>query len=187
MSSSGHGVYGRKLTTKAGFSRFSVRSGVLKRRAAPDKTDGNMPMAKLDLDRFLAAQDGGVYRRALRELQAGAKETHWMWFIFPQMDGLGSSPTARRYALRSREEASAYLNHDILGHRLREVTQAMLSHAKGSALDILGTPDDLKFCSSMTLFAALSPPGSLFEKALQRFYGGQTDPRTLALIGSNTV
>lgn len=140
-------------------------------------------MARIDLDRFIVAQDGGVYRRALKELQAGAKETHWMWFIFPQMDGLGSSPTARRYALRSRAEAEAYLRHDVLGHRLREVTQAMLSHGEGSALDILGTPDDLKFRSSMTLFAALSPPGSPFEKALARFYGGEADPRTLALIG----
>ena len=138
-------------------------------------------MPRFDLDRFLAAQQA-VYRQALKELKAGRKESHWMWFIFPQFEGLGFSPTSRRYAIRSREEGEAYLRHDILGHRLKEATEAMLSHKTGSARDILGQPDDLKFRSSMTLFAALREPGSVFETALARFFEGKPDERTLALL-----
>ncbi|WFR96542.1 DUF1810 domain-containing protein [Rhizobium tumorigenes] len=139
-----------------------------------------------DLDRFVDAQ-AGIYEQALRELMAGAKRSHWMWFVFPQIAGLGASSMAQRYAIRSREEASAYLAHPLLGKRLRDCVQAMLSAggmADGgrSARAILGSPDDLKFRSSMTLFAAISEREELFQQALDRFYEGIPDERTLALM-----
>ncbi|PWE53854.1 DUF1810 domain-containing protein [Metarhizobium album] len=134
-----------------------------------------------DLDRFMAAQEG-VHKRVIAELRAGAKQSHWIWFIFPQMQGLGSSPTARKFAIRSKDEAVAYVRHAVLGPRLKEAVQAMLDIKGKSALEILGSPDDLKFRSSMTLFAAVCGAGSIFHQALDRFYDGAADERTLALI-----
>lgn len=134
-----------------------------------------------DLQRFVDAQDG-VYAQALAEITAGRKQSHWMWFIFPQFDGLGSSPTARHFAIKSRDEARAYLAHAVLGPRLIECTEAALALDAPSAADVFGYPDDLKLRSSATLFAAVSAPGSAFEQLLSKWYGGVPDGKTLALM-----
>jgi uncharacterized protein (DUF1810 family) len=139
-------------------------------------------MAAAGLSDFVAAQDA-VYPDVLSELRAGRKRTHWMWFVFPQVAGLGFSETSRRYALSSLEEARAYLAHPVLGARLRECARLMLSHAGQGAGEILGGPDDLKFRSSMTLFAEAAPGEPLFAEALERFFGGEKDPLTLQLLG----
>ena len=137
-------------------------------------------MSGTDLDRFLAAQ-AGVYDRALAELTAGRKRTHWMWFVFPQIAGLGSSPTAQRYAITSLDEARAYLAHPVLGPRLRECAGALLGVDGRSARDILGHPDDLKLRSSMTLFARAADDPEVFQAVLDRYYDGP-DPLTLKLL-----
>jgi uncharacterized protein (DUF1810 family) len=134
---------------------------------------------RFDLQRFVSAQQP-VYATALAELKAGAKRTHWMWFIFPQAEGLGHSAMAQRYAIRSRDEATAYLAHPLLGTRLAECTRAML-RATGSANGILGSPDDLKFRSSMTLFSAVDA-GPLYREALQRFFEGGEDALTIGVL-----
>ena len=134
-----------------------------------------------DLARFVEVQNE-VYGAALQELRDGQKRSHWMWFIFPQIWGLGRSDTARFYAISGRLEAEAYLRHPVLGPRLEECTRAMLKHPNRSAHDILGSPDDLKFKSSMTLFDAVSQTGSPFETALQIFYAGSRDRPTLAAL-----
>jgi uncharacterized protein (DUF1810 family) len=136
----------------------------------------------LDLDRFVRAQDG-VFDTALAELRAGRKRSHWMWYVFPQLDGLGSSPTARAYAISGPGEASAYLAHPVLGPRLSECCSALLDlPAPRDISDIMGYPDDLKLRSSMTLFAACAADPALFEQVLTRYYDGP-DERTLALLG----
>jgi uncharacterized protein (DUF1810 family) len=134
-----------------------------------------------DLNRFLSAQEG-VYERALKELKAGEKRTHWMWFIFPQIEGLGHSPTAKRYSIKSLEEAREYLNHPVLGKRLLECTEAVVALRSGSLSEILGYPDDLKFKSSMTLFEKIAGPGSLFSAALEKYCHGERDGATLSLL-----
>ncbi|MBA4784836.1 MAG: DUF1810 domain-containing protein [Rhizobiales bacterium] len=139
------------------------------------------PSNGFDLERFTQAQ-APVYRQVLAELQQGAKRSHWMWFVFPQVEGLGSSPIAERYAIGSRAEAEAYLRHPVLGPRLVECTQLMLQHEGTSANAILGSPDDMKFRSCMTLFAAVSEKGSPFERALAVFYGGNRDEKTVARL-----
>jgi uncharacterized protein (DUF1810 family) len=134
-----------------------------------------------DLERFVDAQTS-VYPDVLLELRQGRKRSHWMWFIFPQLAGLGHSAMAQRYALSSRDEAVAYLGHAILGPRLRECT-ALVNAVEGRTIrEILGSPDDLKFRSSMTLFAAVSPEPE-FAAAIRKFYGGTPDQRTLELLG----
>ena len=133
-----------------------------------------------NLDRFVEAQDG-AYDDALAELAGGRKRTHWMWFVFPQIAGLGSSPTAQLYAIRSLDEARAYLAHPVLGPRLRECARALLGVDGRSARDILGYPDDLKLRSSMTLFARAADDPELFQAVLDRYYDGP-DPRTLKLL-----
>ena len=130
------------------------------------------------LDRFVEAQDGR-YADALAELRAGRKRTHWMWFVFPQIAGLGSSPTAQRYAIASLDEARAYLAHPVLGPRLRECAGLLLT-AERSASEIFGYPDDLKLRSSMTLFAAAEPDGP-YAQVLEHLYDGP-DQRTLDLL-----
>jgi uncharacterized protein (DUF1810 family) len=135
-----------------------------------------------NLARFLTAQEVS-YAHALAELRAGRKRTHWMWFVFPQLDGLGSSPTANQYAIRSLDEARAYLAHPVLGPRLRECAEAVLGVEGRTAHEILGSPDDLKLRSSATLFARVSPPGSAFERLLAKYFGGEPDARTLQLLG----
>jgi uncharacterized protein (DUF1810 family) len=134
-----------------------------------------------DSKRFLDAQQRD-YAHALEEIRSGRKRTHWMWYIFPQIDGLGSSPTAKYYAIKSLEEARAYLAHPVLGARLIECAEAALSVQGRTATEVFGTPDDMKLRSCATLFAEVSPPGSVFERLLDRFHGGERDVRTLELI-----
>ena len=136
-----------------------------------------------DLERFVDAQDG-VYDNVRRELQAGRKATHWMWFVFPQLRGLGHSETARHYGLASGAEARAYLDHPVLGARLRECVELVLRIDGRNAREIFGAPDDVKFRSSMTLFAGVAPDDALFERALARYFGGETDPVTTARLAA---
>ena len=135
-----------------------------------------------DLERFVRAQRGH-YGQALLEIKAGAKRTHWMWYVFPQLYGLGSSPTSQLYSIRSRGEAEAYLRHPILGPRLIESAEAALAVVGRSAHGIFGSPDDWKLRSSATLFSLVSPLGSVFHRLLDAFFAGEPDPRTLALLG----
>ncbi len=131
-----------------------------------------------DLERFVQAQ-AGAYADALAELQRGRKTSHWMWFVFPQIAGLGSSPMAQRYAIVTLEEARAYLAHPVLGSRLRACTQAAVDAAGRSASQVFGYPDDLKFRSSMTLFELADPAELLFARALDGLCGGRRDAATL--------
>ncbi len=133
-----------------------------------------------DLERFVQAQ-AGTFDAALEELRAGAKRSHWMWFVFPQLQGLGASGMARRYAISGLEEARAYLAHPLLGPRLVASVEALLSHDGLSARDIFGTPDDLKLRSSMTLFHAASDDAR-FQAVLDRYYSGRPDEATLRLL-----
>ena len=135
-----------------------------------------------DLGRFVRAQDAD-YERALAEIAAGQKRSHWMWYIFPQLEGLGVSPTAKRYAIKSVEEARAYLQHPILGPRLLACGEALCGVEGRTARDILGAPDDLKLRSCATLFACVSSPGSVFGRLLDKYFGGEPDGRTLQLLG----
>jgi uncharacterized protein (DUF1810 family) len=139
------------------------------------------------LKRFVAAQEL-VFTTALAELRAGRKQTHWIWFIFPQLRALGRSPTAEFYGIASLEEARAYLGHPILADRLARVTDAVLAHHDLSAHEVFGSPDDLKFRSSMTLFdAASNHENARFQDALGRYFGGEPDEHTLELLrGQNT-
>jgi uncharacterized protein (DUF1810 family) len=130
-----------------------------------------------DLQRFVDAQDP-VFAQAIAELRAGAKRSHWMWFIFPQIEGLGRSEMARRYAIASRAEAEAYLRHPALGPRLRECTRLVCLVDGRNVHQIFGAPDDLKFHSSMTLFANVAP-NDIFSEALAKYFGGKADPATL--------
>ncbi|HEX4711146.1 DUF1810 domain-containing protein [Phenylobacterium sp.] len=130
------------------------------------------------LDRFVDAQRTS-YDAAIEELRAGEKRGHWMWFIFPQVEGLGSSPTSQFYAIKSREEGDAYLAHPVLGPRLRACAEAVNEVQRRSAHEIFGSPDDLKFHSSMTLFAQLAPDNAIFENALRKYFNGSCDPVTL--------
>ena len=134
-----------------------------------------------DLNRFLSAQEG-VFEVALSELKRGRKRTHWMWFIFPQLAGLGSSGTSKKYAIRTLDEARAYLAHPVLGPRLLACCQAILCVPGRSASEIMGYPDDLKLRSSMTLFALASDSHPEFRQVIDRHYDGQLDPRTLELL-----
>jgi uncharacterized protein (DUF1810 family) len=136
-----------------------------------------------DLGRFVRAQQGD-YAHALSEIRSGEKRTHWMWYIFPQLDGLALSPTSKRYAIKSIEEARAYLDHPVLGPRLLECAEAALRVEGRSAEEIFGSPDDLKLRSCATLFACVSPPGSVFDRLLGKYYRGERDPKTLRLLGT---
>jgi uncharacterized protein (DUF1810 family) len=131
-----------------------------------------------DLERFVGAQDGGVYEQALRELRAGAKRGHWMWFVFPQVAGLGRSSTAQHYALAGLEEARAYLAHPVLGPRLVECAQALLELSGRDPVRVLGSVDAVKLRSSMTLFEAAAPDQPVFGEVLDRLYGGRRDEAT---------
>jgi uncharacterized protein (DUF1810 family) len=135
-----------------------------------------------DLRRFVDAQ-ADHYELALREIRSGQKRSHWMWYIFPQIVGLGHSPMARHYAFRSIAEAGAYIRHPVLGPRLIECAEAALGLEGVSAYDIFGSPDDLKLRSCATLFAQVSEPGSVFHRMLDRFYQGKPDEKTLQLLG----
>ena len=135
-----------------------------------------------DLARFVRAQES-VYDQALSEIRSGRKRSHWMWYIFPQFVGLGSSSTSRQYAITSVAEAEAYLRHPVLGPRLLECCQAALGVEGRSALDVFGSPDDLKLQSCATLFAGVSPTGCVFERILDRYFGSERDDKTLRLVG----
>lgn len=138
------------------------------------------PLDPFDLERFVKAQDP-IYDRVCEELRCGRKQSHWMWFVFPQIRGLGTSPTAVYYAIGSLDEARAYFAHPALGARLEEATRLVLAINDRSLHEIFGSPDDAKFRSSMTLFARAAPAGSLFEKALATCCGA-ADDRTDALL-----
>jgi uncharacterized protein (DUF1810 family) len=133
------------------------------------------------LERFVEAQDG-VYESVCEELRRGEKRSHWMWFIFPQIRGLGKSPMAERFAIGSLEEARAYLGHAILGARLRECTELVNAVEGRSASEIFGFPDDLKFHSSMTLFARAGEGDALFREALRKYFAGKEDEVTVGRI-----
>lgn len=135
-----------------------------------------------DLTRFVDSQ-ARVYGEVLNELRSGQKRTHWMWFVFPQVRGLGSSPMADRYAIGSLDEASAYLHHAVLGPRLVECTRIVNSVEGHSAEEIFGYPDHLKFRSSMTLFARVPGADPAFGQALEKYFAGRPDSRTLQLLG----
>ena len=135
-----------------------------------------------DLGRFIAAQDD-CYEQALSEIRHGQKRTHWMWYVFPQLDGLAHSSTSKRYAIKSLQEARAYLDHPVLGPRLRECMEAVLCIEGRTAKQIFGSPDDLKLRSCATLFASLQPSGSMFHRVLGKYYQGEPDARTLQRLG----
>ena len=135
------------------------------------------------LDRFISVQEG-IFEDVLTELGNGRKQTHWMWFIFPQVDGLGFSATTKYYAIKSLEEGQQYLNHPVLGLRLLQCTQLILAFEGKSAYEIFGSPDDMKLQSSMTLFAQVVGIDSVFAEVLVNYFHGQRDERTIALLGS---
>lgn len=145
-------------------------------------------MTDNELNRFLQAQDrpgfGGmtVYERALQELKNGKKRTHWMWFILPQLRGLGRSQTAFFYGISDIQEAREYLAHPILGQRLRDCCQALLTHKDKTAVEVLGDIDGHKLRSCATLFACLSEENSVFHRILEQFYGGSSDPKTKRML-----
>ncbi|MCS7470576.1 DUF1810 domain-containing protein [Stieleria sp. ICT_E10.1] len=134
-----------------------------------------------DLARFVSAQRDS-YEQALSEIERGQKRTHWMWFVFPQLRGLGFSSTAQLYGISGIDEARAYLVHPVLGTRLIECCQAILSVRDRTATQILGQPDDLKLCSCATLFASIAGDNSVFQQVLERFFDGKADSRTLQLL-----
>lgn len=134
-----------------------------------------------DLERFLKAQEDD-YSTALAEIRNGRKRTHWMWYIFPQIDGLGFSSTAKFYSIRDLDEAENYLRHPVLGARLIEISAALLEIEGKTANQIFGSPDDMKLKSSMTLFGALNETNEVFQKVLDKYYGGAKDEKTLRLI-----
>jgi uncharacterized protein (DUF1810 family) len=137
---------------------------------------------RFDLKRFVEAQ-ARVYPSVVEELRSGRKRSHWMWFIFPQLRGLGSSPMAAHYGISSLEEAREYLRHELLGPRLRECT-GLVNQVQGRSIgEIFGSPDDLKLCSSMTLFARATEDNQDFTELLDKYYGGEQDPLTLKQLG----
>ena len=146
--------------------------------AAVDRNDATDPH---HLQRFVAAQEP-VFGAVLEELARGAKRSHWMWFVFPQLAGLGRTATAQHYGITSAVEALAYWRHPLLGARLKECTALVFAVEGKSALQILGAPDDLKFRSSMTLFERVAPEARVFDRALDKYFGGDRDAATLALL-----
>lgn len=139
------------------------------------------PYDPFDLQRFIDAQ-GPVYDRVCAELRHGRKQSHWMWFIFPQIAGLGHSPMAQRYAISSLAEAQSYLAHPVLGPRLRECARLVLRVEGRTAHQIFGSPDDLKFHSSLTLFANAAPDEPVFRDALRKYFNGEEDAATTAKL-----
>lgn len=135
------------------------------------------------LERFVEAQQG-VHEQALSELLRGRKTSHWMWFVFPQVAGLGFSSTSQRYAIGSLDEARAYVEHPVLGPRLVECARAVLTHPELTAREVMGSPDDAKLRSSMTLFALADPTEPVFHQVLDTFFAGELDARTEDLLGA---
>lgn len=147
-----------------------------------DTSDSQRTDDPHDLNRFVQAQVDD-YEQALSEIKSGQKRSHWMWYIFPQLDGLGTSWTAKRFAIKSLDEAKAYLNHPILGPRLLQCAEAVVRLEGRSATAIFGYPDDLKLRSCATLFACALPPGSVFDRLLAKYYPAGRDGKTLQLLG----
>ncbi len=135
-----------------------------------------------NLNRFLRAQEGD-YQQALSEITSGRKRTHWMWYIFPQIDGLAFSSTSKHYSIKSLAEAKAYLDHPVLGPRLLECAEAVVRVQGRTAAEIFGSPDDLKLRSCVTLFSCVSPAGSVFDRLLEKYYRAERDGKTLRLLG----
>ena len=135
----------------------------------------------MSLQRFIDAQQSD-YETALSEIKRGRKQSHWMWYIFPQIQGLGFSATSKLYAIRNLQEAQEYLNHPLLGKRLKEITDALINLPSTNAHEIFGSPDDVKLKSSMTLFASLPDADPVFESALKKFFKGEKDAKTLSII-----
>ncbi|NEQ35984.1 MAG: DUF1810 domain-containing protein [Okeania sp. SIO3I5] len=135
-----------------------------------------------DLNRFISAQDK-IYETVIKELKNGKKQTHWMWYIFPQIDGLGTSPTSKHYAIKSIEEAQEYLNHPVLGKRLLECAEIVIALEGKSISEIFGFPDDLKLKSSMTLFAHVAKPSSIFARIIDKYFEKKKDVKTLYILG----
>lgn len=148
----------------------------------PDFSSTAPPQDPFDLNRFVRAQ-ATDYERALSEIRSGEKRSHWMWYIFPQLDGLGFSATSRRFGIKSIEEARAYLGHPVLGPRLTECFEAVLGVEGRSPFEIFGSPDDMKLKSCATLFARVCANGSVFEEVLDKFFAGERDNKTLLLLG----
>jgi uncharacterized protein (DUF1810 family) len=146
-----------------------------------DMIDNRSPADPFDLNRFVEAQEA-TFADALSELRAGRKQSHWMWYVFPQIAGLGRSSMAERYAIRSEEEAKAYLAHPVLGPRLVECAEAVMRVEGRTATEIMGSPDDMKLKSCATLFAYVSPERSVFRLILEKYYGGDPDNKTLVLL-----
>jgi uncharacterized protein (DUF1810 family) len=134
-----------------------------------------------DLNRFITAQEG-IYQTALSEIKSGRKRSHWMWFIFPQIQGLGYSDMAKRYAIKDLPEAAAYLTHPVLGPRLTEISKALLTLPENNPNQIMGSPDDMKLRSSMTLFSLVAGADLVFEAVLKKLFNGQKDTATLQMI-----
>lgn len=136
-----------------------------------------------ELDRFVKAHEKS-YETALAEIKKGRKTSHWMWYIFPQLKGFGSSDTAQFYGLKNLAEAQAFLDHPVLGQHLREITAELLLVKTNNATEVFGKPDDMKLLSCMTLFASVDNTAEVFQKVLDTFFGGRKDPRTLEFIGT---
>jgi len=149
-----------------------------------ERKDVSLSNDPYDLDRFVRAQ-AGDYDQALSELRDGRKRSHWMWYIFPQIDGLGHSPMSRRYSIKSAAEARAYLDHPLLGPRLRECADVVNTVVGRSALEIFGSPDDMKLRSCATLFSRVSDDG-VFEQLLRKYFNGQPDDETLRRLDATT-
>jgi uncharacterized protein (DUF1810 family) len=150
----------------------------------PNQADTPDCLDPFDLQRFVAAQQDN-YDDAIREIRQGRKRSHWMWYVFPQLRGLGSSSTSEFYSIKSLDEATQYVQHPLLGKRLRECASALLSISDRSPTEIFGSPDDMKLHSSMTLFAAITDADdSLFHQVLKNFFHGQTDSRTEAILAT---
>jgi len=165
--------HGRPVVSKAG--------KVVPRAAAQVRTSSTIHAMPGDLDRFIAAQDR-AYAGALEELRRGHKTGHWMWFLFPQVAGLGSSSMSQQFGIRSLDEARAYLAHPVLGARLRECAAAILEHHGLTAVEILGSIDAMKLRSSMTLFHRAAPDEPVFARVLDRYFDGIADEKTDALL-----
>jgi len=160
-------------------------SGAVTTGGEPPRQTGRVAVPD-DLGRFAAAQDaGGTYQQAIAELRQGRKSSHWMWFVFPQLAGLGSSPTAQRYAIRSLAEAQAYLADPVLGPRLIECAKIACAVPDRTAEEIFGPIDAMKLRSSATLFWRADPARQVFRQLLDRFFGGAADPATLRLLGQD--
>jgi uncharacterized protein (DUF1810 family) len=151
-----------------------------------NSTDSHGAGDPYHLSRFVQAQNDGqedTFAQAISEIRGGRKRTHWMWYIFPQLDGLAFSPTSRFYAIKSLDEAKAYLDHPVLGPRLQQCAEAAAGIEGRSATEIFGSPDDLKLKSCATLFTCVLPAGSVFHRLLDKYYAGERDQKTLRLLG----